>query len=118
MNGDEVIHDKVVDLSAKKNVIITGCGFPYYPDNYTSLKLQMANIFEAPTIICIYETTLLIIPIPTLNPLKNNLLTSFTKAGREFSKDGYISDATMQILEKPMLPSEIYINLINNLKKQ
>lgn len=116
MDDNKVVHDKVVDLAAKKNVIITGCGFPYYPDNFAPLRLQMENIFGSPTMICVYETTLLTIPVPTLEPLKNNLLTSFTEAGREFSKAGCISDATLQILEKPMLPNEMYINMINNLK--
>lgn len=117
VNGDKVIHDKVVDLSAKKNVVIVGCGFPYYPDNFAPLKLQMKNILGTPTMVCVYETTLLTLPIPTLAPLKSNLLTSFTEAGKEFSKEGGISESTLQILEKPMLPNDIYISIINNLKK-
>lgn len=117
MDGDKVVHDKVVDLSAKKNVVITGCGFPYYPDNFAPLKLQMENILGAPTMVCVYETTLLTIPVPTLDSLKSNLLTLFTKAGKEFSKEGGISEATLQMLEKPMLPNDVYINMINNLKK-
>lgn len=118
IDGDKVVHDKVIDLSAKKHVIITGCGFPYYPDNFGPLKWQMTNIFGAPTMICVYETTLLTIPVPTLTPLKTNLLASFTKAGREFSEDGCISDKTLQMLEKPMLPAEVYVNMMNNLSKQ
>lgn len=117
MDGDKVVHEKVVDLSTKKNIVITGCGFPYYPDNFAPLKMQMNQILGVHTMICVYETTLLTIPVPTLKPMKDHLLTQFVKAGREFSNTGVISDITMQMLEKPMLPNEAYINMINNLKK-
>lgn len=116
MENSKVVHDKIVDLSKKKNVIITGCGFPHYPDNFAPLRLQMENIFGAPTMICVWESTLLTIPAPTLAPVKENLLASFTKAGQEFSETGMLSETTISTLEKPMLPNEIYINMINNLK--
>lgn len=118
MEGKRIVHDKIVDLSAKKNVIITGCGFPYDPDNFAPLRLQMSNILEEPSMICVCESTLLTIPAPALAPVKENLLAAFRKAGQEFSQTGMISEATISTLETPMLPNERYINMINDLKNK
>lgn len=117
MNGNRVVHEKIVDLSKKKNIMITGCGFPYDPDNFAPLRLQMSNIFEAPAMICVCESTLLTLPVPELAPVKENLLAAFAKAGLELSETGILSKATISTLEKPMLPNELYINMINDLKK-
>lgn len=117
MEGNKVVHEKVVDLSAKKNIVIVGCGFPYYPDNFAPLTMQMHQILGKPTMICVYETTLLTIPVPELTPLKSGLLASFTKAGKEMNQKGSISEATCALLEKPMLPNDTYINMMNHLKK-
>lgn len=118
MDGDKVVHEKIVELSAKKNVIITGCGFPCYPDNFAPLKLQMQNILGAPVMVCVYETTLLTLPVPALAPLKSALLTHFTEAGKEFSRTGTLSADTLRVLQQPLLPAERYIALINGLNKQ
>ena len=115
-DGKSVQHDKIVDLSAKKNVVITGCGFPYYPDNFAPLKLQMKNILGRPEMICVYETPLLNMGIPAVAPLKANLIAQFTAAGAEYMRQGKLSDNTLQLLEKPMLPAEMYINTINQIK--
>lgn len=117
IEGNKVVHEKIVDLSSKKNVMITGCGFPYYPENFALLRLQMKNIFGAPTMICVCESALLTIPVFALAPVKENLLASFRKAGRKFSENGMLSETTINMLEKPMLPNESYINMINNLKE-
>lgn len=118
IEGEKIVHDKVVDLSARKNIVITSCGFPYYPDNFAPLKLQMNNILEAPIMICVCEAPLLTIPAPELTPLKNNLLALLTEAGKEFYKQGSVSEETLKALEKPMLPNDMYINSINRLKDQ
>lgn len=117
MEGHKVVHEKVVDLSAKKNIVIVGCGFPYYPDNFAPLKMQMNQILGTPTMICVYETTLLTIPVPELTQLKSSLLASFAEAGKELSQKGSISEETCNLLEKPMLPNDTYINMMNHLKK-
>lgn len=111
-----VEHSKLVDLGAKKIVIITGCGFPYFPDNFAPLKLQMKNIFGAPTMICVHEVALISNPAPVLAPIQSSLLTEFTNAGKEYDRNGCISDNTLRILEKPMMENEAYIDLINHLK--
>ena len=113
-SGNIVEHETLVDLKAKKNIILTGCGFPYFEDNYAPLKLHMRNVFGEPTMVCVYESSLMNIPAPELTPLKDQLLDQFTAAGREYDETGKISDATRDILEKPLLPNEVYIDIINH----
>ena len=114
-DGSAIQHDKLVDLSAKKNVVITGCGFPYYPENFAPLKLQMRTILGRPELICVYETPLLNMEIPAIAPLKTNLIAQFTAAGEEYLRQGRLSDNTLQLLETPMLPTEMYIHMINQI---
>ena len=118
MESGAAVHDTVVDLSAKKNIVITGCGFPYDPRNFAPLKMQMEMILGKPMMICVYETTLLTLPLPTIDPLKQRLLAAFTEAGKEFSREGSIAQDTLRKLEEPMLPNERYIQIINHLKKE
>lgn len=116
LDGDKVTHTKKLDLTAKRTIILTGCGFPYYPDNFTPLKAQLKLIFGSPVMLCVYETPLLGIPIPALAPLKQGLLSRFTQAGTEYAKTGSLSDATLEALQTPLLPREQYVRIINGLK--
>lgn len=113
-----VLHETVIDMSKKKNVIICGCGFPYFEDNFASLKLQVKNIFINPMTICIYESGLISVPDPQLDTIKTNLLMTLQKAGEEYNKTGKISDELLKKIEQPMLSNDVYINLINNLVKK
>lgn len=113
-----VLHETVIDMSKKKNVIICGCGFPYFEDNFASLKLQVKNIFTNPMTICIYESGLISVSDPQLDIIKINLLMALQKAGEEYNKAGKISDELLKKIEQPMLPNDVYINLINNLVKK
>lgn len=112
----KVDHEKTIDLSAKKHVVIVGGGYPYYPDNFSALKLHMKTVFGQPTVIGICETSLLNLPSPELQPLKSQLLDRFTEAGHEYSKTGNLSIETIKALERPMIPNEMYIGMINSMQ--
>lgn len=113
-SGNIVEHETLVDLKVKKNIILTGCGFPYFEDNYAPLKLHMKNVFGESTMVCVYESSLMNIPAPELAPLREQLLNRFIAAGREYVETGKISDVTRAVLEKPLLPNEVYIDIINH----
>ena len=78
------------------------------------MKLHMKNVFGEPTMVCVYESSLMNIPAPELSPLREQLLKQFSEAGREYSETGKISDVTRSVLEKPLLPNEVYIDIINH----
>lgn len=113
--GNRVFHNTVVDLASKKNIILTGCGFPYFEDNFAALRIQMKNIFHTPCMICIFESGLITLPNSELQDVKNKLFISLRKAGIEYNQTGSISLSTLKEVEKPMLPSDIYINIINSI---
>lgn len=114
--GGKVDHEKIIDLSAKKHLVIAGGGYPYYPDNFAALKLHMKTAFGQPTVVGVCETALLNVPAPELQPLKARLLGLFTEAGREYGQNGGLSAETVQALEAPMIPNEMYLGIINSMK--
>lgn len=112
---NRTFHETVTDITKKKNVVICGCGFPYFEDNFTPLKLQLKNYLINPSVICIYESGLVSVPDPQLQPAKEKIFSSLKIAGIEYDKTGKISEELVQNIEKPILPADIYINLINSL---
>lgn len=107
-----VRHDSLVDLSAKQYVVICGCGFPNWNGNFDALKLQCGNMFGRNlTMVCVPETPML--NEPTAAPLTAPLLEKCKAAGREYITDGGLSEETLAALETPMLPNEIYIQIVN-----
>lgn len=115
---NRVLHETVVDMTKKKNIIICGCGFPYFEDNFMGLRYQLKNIFIEPTVMCIYESGLISVPEPQLEPVKEKLLKALKQAGIEYDKEGKISKELLEEIEQPMLPNEVYISLINSLVKK
>jgi FMN-dependent NADH-azoreductase len=113
--GNRVIHEKVVDMSAKNNIVISGGGFPYFEDNFAPLRLQCKNIFDNLTMVCVFEVPLM--NAPNTESLKNPLLDKFKEAGKEYISNGNLSESTIKVLETPMLPNEVYINVINGFAK-
>ncbi len=116
-DGKRFFHDTVVDLPKKKNVIICGCGFPYFEDNFASLKLQMQNIFLNPCLIFISEAGLAAFPSPELQEAKGRLFTALNRAGAEFNQTGAVSHAASAKLRQPMLPADMYVDMINSMEK-
>jgi hypothetical protein len=109
----QVVHNTVVDLSKKKYVVITGCGFPNWDGNFDGLKIQCKNSFgNNLTMVCVSETPML--NQPTAEPLTKPLLEKFTKAGEEYINNLSLSDETIAALETPMIPNEIYIQIVNS----
>ena len=113
---EKVEHEKVVDLSAKKNVFIVSGGYPYYPDNFSGLKMQMQAYFNTPIMMCACEAALMAADSPELNMLKERLFSDFRKAGEECAEKGQPSKETIDEIEKPMIPNSAYLNIMNNMK--
>lgn len=107
-----VVHDTLFDLSQKSYVVISGCGFPDWNGNFDGLKLQCKNMFgEELTMICVPETPML--NEPSAMPLTQPLLQKFEAAGEEYAQAKTLSDETISALETPMLPNEVYIQIVN-----
>ena len=110
-----VDHEKTFDLSTKKNVFIVGAGYPEYPDNFASLKMQLQTYFKYPITLCVNETTLFGVPMPEFVKLKEEKLNQVKEAGFEYAKTGAISSELVCNIEKTMIPNESYISMMNSL---
>ena len=108
-----VRHDALIDLSSKHYVVISGCGFPNWSGNFDGLKLQCANMFgNNLTMVCVPETPML--NAPTAEPLTQPLLEKFKQAGEYYAENLRLSEEIVTDLEAPMLPNEVYIQIVNS----
>lgn len=112
VKGDRVVHKSDVDFSAKKFIVICGCGFPSFEKNFQPLILQCKNCFGGnPIMLCVPETPML--NVPQAKPLGDLLLDKVEKAGGEFVLTKKLTTETIAEIEKPMIPQADYIAIVN-----
>lgn len=108
-----ILHETTSDLSDKKFIVISGCGFPNFANNFAALEIMCKNLFgEMAALIFVPETPLL--NQPAAEPLTTPLKSRFFAAGKEFSDNLIISSETIAELTQPMLNNETYINIVNS----
>ena len=108
-----VFHDTLIDFSKKKYVVISGCGFPNWNGNFEAIKIQTKNMFgDNLTTICVPETPML--NEPSAKPLTEPLLAKFSVAGEKYATNLSLDDSFIKELETPMIPNEIYIQIVNS----
>lgn len=106
-------HNSKHNLSKLKYVMISGCGFPNFKNNFENMIGQFINMFgeENSTIIAVPESPMFnvkeaeIVTMPFLKNVKT--------AGREYAQTGKISNETMKLLNTPMIPEEQYVKICN-----
>ena len=106
-----VRHEALADFSRIRTVVICGCGFPAWEGNFDSLKMMCRTCFGDPVMICVPETPML--NVPAAAPLADPLLTKFRQAGAEYAQHLNLSGKTIAELEKPMIPGDDYIRIVN-----
>lgn len=50
---------------------------------------------------------------PSTEAVTSKLIADFEKAGIEYAKSNQLSKETIQILETPMIPKEVYLDIVN-----
>ena len=106
-----VQHEPLADFSKIHTLVICGCGFPAWEGNFDSLKLQCRICFHGPDMVCVPETPMM--NVPKAAPVVEPLLEKFEKAGEEYAATLSLSPETVAELERPMIPKEVYIRLVN-----
>lgn len=106
-----VRHETLVDFSKKRTLIICGCGFPDWKGNFDGLRIMCRNCFGDPDMVCVPETPML--NVPQAAPVADPLLARFQKAGEEYASALSLSPETVAELERPMIPGEEYIRIVN-----
>lgn len=110
-----VRHDALIDMSSKHYVVISGCGFPNWSGNFDGLKQQCSNMFyDHLTMVCVPETPML--NVPEAEPLTRPLLERFKQAGTYYAEHLNLSEDIVKALEEPMIPNEVYIQMVNSLQ--
>lgn len=97
--GRQEIHTKVM--------LISGCGFPDYRNNFEALKFQFTRMFgdDCPMLLCV-EAPLL--SVESAKALASDYLELVKQAGADYRDMGRISAETLEKLEVPMLPPDEY----------
>ena len=106
-----VHHEPLVDFSKIRTLVICGCGFPDWEGNFESLRLMCRLCFGDPDMVFVPEAPML--NVPAAAPVADPLLARFEKAGEEYAKTHTLSKETVAQLEKPMIPKEAYIQIVN-----
>ncbi len=106
-----VHHEPLVDFSKIRTLVICGCGFPDWEGNFESLRLMCRLCFGDPDMVFVPEAPML--GVPAAAPVADPLLAGFEKAGEEYAQTMTLSAETLAQLEKPMIPKEAYIQIVN-----
>ena len=106
-----VRHEPLADFSRIRTLVICGCGFPDWDGNFDSLRAQCRQCFRDPQMVCVPEAPML--NVPEAAPVAEPLLARFEEAGAEYARERRLSPETIARLETPMIPKEVYIQIVN-----
>ncbi len=110
--GGRFVHESRGDFSRQKYVMICGCGFPNFTDNFEGMIFQFRAMFgDDSTIIAVPESPMF--SAPQADSVTKPFLENVKKAGAEFTSEGKITEATMKKLRTPMLDEELYAKICN-----
>ena len=106
-----VRHVPLADFSRIHTLVICGCGFPDWDGNFDGLRIMCGNCFPGCQMVCVPETPMLNVPEAAV--VADPLLQRFERAGEEYGEDLRLSPETLAELERPMIPKEEYIRIVN-----
>ncbi len=110
--GGRYEHVAQADFSHLRYVMICGCGFPNSKNNFEGMIKQFELMFpNNNTIITVPESPMF--NAPEAAEVTKPFLEVMRQAGREYTNDGKISDDTMSKLNIPMIPEEVYAEIVN-----
>ena len=110
--GERYEHVAQADFSHLRYVMICGCGFPNSKNNFEGMIKQFELMFpNNNTIITVPESPMF--NAPEAAPVTKPFLEVMRQAGCEYTNDGKISDDTMSKLNIPMIPEEVYAEIVN-----
>lgn len=112
VDGQGRTHHPAEERAKTRYVLISGCGFPEREGNYDALIFQFQRMFglEIPMILC---TEVPLLGIEEALPVAGPRIEAARRAGREYARDGRISDGTQAELDAPMLPPDYYRKRVN-----
>lgn len=113
--GERYEHVGKGDYSHLKYLMMCGCGFPNSKHNFEAAVTQFKLLFPANhTIITVPETPML--NVPEAEAVTKPRLQVVREGGRQYAKSGKIDDELLQAICSPMIPEEIYADIVNGQK--
>ena len=110
--GERYEHVAQADFSHLRYVMICGCGFPNSKNNFEGMIKQFELMFPNDnTIITVPESPMF--NAPEAAEVTGPFLEVMRQAGREYARDGKIEAETMKKLSTPMIPEEVYAQIVN-----
>lgn len=110
---DGVTHVARYDFSQKRYLLISGCGFPDFENHFQSLLLQFQHLYgDRLTALTIPEAPMF--HVPSAAPVTAPFLEKVKAAGREYGETGALSAETKARLHVPMIPDDVYLQIVNS----
>lgn len=110
--GDRYEHVGQADFSHLNYLMICGCGFPNYKQNFEPAVAQFKLMFpDNHTIITVPESPMFnapeaaVVTMPRLELVK--------QAGRQYSENGMIDPGLLAQIGSPMIAEETYVKIVN-----
>lgn len=106
-------HYSQYDFSKIKYVMISGCGFPNFKNNFEPMVQQFINMFgeEDSTIITVPEAPMF--NVEEAKSVTEPFLKVIEEAGKQYAKNGEISEEIKKQILTPMIPPEVYEKIAN-----
>lgn len=102
------------DYSKLRYVMICGCGFPNSENNFEPAVMQFKRMFRGDnTVITVAEAPMF--NAPEAEVVTKPFLEIVRQAGREYASNGVIETTTREKLEAPMIPQEVYAQIVNGM---
>lgn len=110
--GDRYEHVGQADFSHLKYLMICGCGFPNSRQNFEAAITQFELCFpNHHTIITVPESPMF--NVPEAESVTKPRLELLRQAGRQYAQTGEIEPELMEEISSPMIPEEVYAQIVN-----
>lgn len=110
--GDHYEHVAQRDFSKLRYVMLCGCGFPNSNNNFEAMVMQFKMMFrDNSTVITVPQSPMF--NAPEAHSVTKPFLEVVRTAGCEYAQKGEISAETAEKLDRPMLPHEVYAQIVN-----
>ena len=110
---DRYVHPTQADISHLRFMMICGCGFPNSRQNFEPAEAQFRLMFPG-------ENPVITVPeSPLFNALGADVVTVprlelIRQAGRSYAKTGTIAPELLTEIDSPMIPEEVYAQIVNS----
>lgn len=113
MEGKRYAHVTQADVSRLKFMMMCGCGFPNSKQNFEPAIAQFKLMFPmGNTIVTVPESPMF--NAPEAAAVTAPRLALIRRAGQEYAERGDVSEELLAEICSPMIPEEVYAQIVNN----